>query len=470
MDAISRLLTTYMLNALWEIPVIATAAWLCVRLASRLSSRYHHIFWVAALILSLAMPFASLERLGVYQPSDETSSVQITSNEGHDPQLVSHTRTGPFHWRMHSGSKRVSLAPFLQYTLVGFYLGFVVYRLLRLGSAWRHTLQLKASTRIAAGPNFLQEAVERVSRRYSLRAVAICSSCEAASPFVLGIGQPMLVLPEWVLSRGSQTDLYSILNHEFAHVKRQDYLLNLICEVLCLPIAFHPVTKLLKERIDQSRELACDEIAAEQSDSRSGYARSLLRIAESMSAGSAQKQSRHALGLFDTNNLEERIMRLLAKKSRIGKRGTRFFLVGVATILATVSVAISGYSLQISQATNQAFVGTWRADYQGKNFMVFNFVEENGKLSGSLKSMETHIHLEGQGEVYEVSGKLSDPMKLTKIRIEGRSVFFDFIEDEDPEPSHFRMDLEGPAKANLQWLELPQGLKLKPISFSKDIR
>jgi hypothetical protein len=61
-------------------------------------------------------------------------------------------------------------------------------------------------------------------------------------------------------------------------------------------------------------------------------------------------------------------------------------------------------------------------------------------------------------------------MKLTKIRIEGRSVFFDFIEDGDPEPSHFRMDLEGPAKANLQWLELPQGLKLKPISFSKDIR
>lgn len=463
MDAISRLLTTYMLNALWEIPIIAAAAWLCVRLASRVSSRYHHMFWVAALILSFAMPFTSLERSAGSQQFDDESSLQSTNNEGHDSQLGNHSRAGAFHWRMRSGSKGVSLAPFLQYILVGFYVGFLLYRLLRLGVAWRRTLQLKASTGVVDSSKFLHASVERVS-------VEIRSSLEATGPFVLGIGQPLLVLPEWILRRGSEADLQSILNHEFAHVKRRDFLWNLICEGLCLPIAFHPATTIVKKRIDQSRELACDEIAAEQSDSRSGYARSLLRIAESISTGAAQQQSSHALGLFDTNNLEERVMRLLATKKRIGKRGARFFLVGVAMTLAVVCMAISGYSLQVSQAKNQAFVGTWRAEYQGKNFMVFNFAEESGKLSGSLKSMQTRIDLEGKGEIYEVSGELSESMKLLNLRIEGRSVFFDFIEDGDPEPSHFRMDLTGPAKANVQWVELPKGLKCQPIPVARDVR
>jgi hypothetical protein len=104
------------------------------------------------------------------------------------------------------------------------------------------------------------------------------------------------------------------------------------------------------------------------------------------------------LGLFDTNNLEKRIMSLLAKKNRIGKRWGRFFLVGVATILPVVCAGISGYSFQVSTATNQTLFGTWRAEYHGKNFMVISLREEKGKMSGSIRMMNTRSILKARAK------------------------------------------------------------------------
>jgi beta-lactamase regulating signal transducer with metallopeptidase domain len=467
-DAISQLLSTYVLNALWQIPLVAATAWFCVKFASRLSAKYHHALWVAALLLSLVMPFASLERLNVFRESDSTSSLHLTSNDGHALQVQKTARADMFLFGMRRHSQRVFLAPTLKYALAVFYVGFIAYRLLILGMAWRRTLQLKAGTYEAALPRSVQEAAKRAARHYSLPAVAIRSSWEATGPFILGARHPILVLPEGILREAQEADLSSILNHEMAHLKRHDFLLNLIYEVLCLPVAFHPVTGVLKERIDQSRELACDEMAAEQTDSPTGYARSLLRIAQSMSPKDSQTQSSHALGLFDTNNLEERIMSLLAKKNRIGKRWGRFFLVGVATILAVVCAGISGYSFQVSTATDQTFFGTWRAEYHGKNFMVISLREEKGKMSGSIRMMNTRINLEGEGEVYDISGELSEPMNLTNMRSDGKAMFFDFLEEGDTDPVHWRMELTAPGKASVHWIELPQGLKFKPIPLARD--
>jgi hypothetical protein len=43
MDVINRFLSTYVLNALWQIPVIAATTWLCLRFAKRLPASHHHV-------------------------------------------------------------------------------------------------------------------------------------------------------------------------------------------------------------------------------------------------------------------------------------------------------------------------------------------------------------------------------------------------------------------------------------------
>jgi beta-lactamase regulating signal transducer with metallopeptidase domain len=467
MGATSLMLSTYVLNALWQIPLIALTAWICIKLANRLPAKYHHAVWVAALLLSVVLPLTSLPKPRGPGGPDKSASIHYAGNDSYDPLLLNNPR-GTFLRGLHGHSRKVSLAPILKWALVALYIAYFVYRLFRLAWAWRRTVQLAESVTDTDLPEAAREIADRLARQCSLRGVAIRSSRETASPFISGIRRPVLVMPESILRQTPKDDLSSILAHEFAHVKRHDFPLNLLYEILQLPVAFHPVTSVLKGRIDRSRELACDEMAAEETSSRRGYARSLLRIAQSISMESVQRQSNHALGLFYTDNLEERIMSLLAIKNGIGKRWGQLVLGAVAAIFVVACFGISAYTLQVSAATTETYSGRWLAEYQGKNFLVISLNEEKENLSGSIRMMNTQINLEGDGEVYQISGKLSEPTNLTKIRPDGKAIRFDFLEEGDTEPVHWRMELTSPNDATLTWIELPKGLRFKPIRLTRD--
>lgn len=467
MATANLILSTYVLNALWQIPVIAATAWLCMKFASRLPAKYQHAVWVAALLLAVVLPILSLPRPNVAGATDKMASVHVANKNGYDPLLE--TPSGGMGLRgVRRRSQQVTLGAKLQWTLSIVYLAILAYRLLRLAWAWRSTQHLVASVADVSLPSTTAELVGRLARQYCLEEVLVVSSRETTSPFITGIRRPILVIPESLLREVSEADLSRVLAHEFAHVKRNDFLLNLVYEIASIPIAFHPITPLIKQRIEDLRELACDEIAAAETGSRSEYASSLLRIAQSISGESMRQQASHVLGLFETDNLEERIMSLLARKKQIGESVGRIVLGVVGTVFAAVCLGMSGFALQVSAATSEAYSGTWRGDYKGQNFIVIRLNEGKGQTRGTVQMMNTQIDLEGGGEVYQVSGNLSEPMDLSDIRFDGKALLFQFLEEGDTEPVHWRMELNSPEKASLYWVELPQGLKFRPIRLARD--
>lgn len=466
MAMISLILSTYVLNALWQIPVIAATAWVCMKFANRLPAKYRHAVWVATLLLGVVLPLMSLAR-PIGGSADTVGSVHIAKKDGSNP-LLEKNATGLRFSGVHRRSQQVALGAKLQWTLAIVYIAILAYRLLRLIWAWRRTMQLLANVKDMNLPPAIREIVNRLQQEGSLGKVLIQSSLEAASPFITGIRQPMLVIPESLLQKSSEADLSLVLAHELAHLRRRDFLLNLVYEIASIPVAFHPITTLIKQKIEDSRELACDEIAAEQTGSRSEYASSLLRIAQSISGESMQRQASHVLGLFETDNLEVRIMSLLARKKQIGEKVGRIVLGAVGAVFAVVCLGMSGFALQVNAASSGAYAGTWRAEYQGKNFLVINLEDDKGNLAGTIRTMNVQIDLEGSGEVYSVSGELSEPMKLTNVHCDGKAMFFEYLEEGDTDPVHWRMELTTPGKASLDWVELPKGLKLKSIGLAKD--
>jgi beta-lactamase regulating signal transducer with metallopeptidase domain len=100
---------------------------------------------------------------------------------------------------------------------------------------------------------------------------------------------------------------------QFAHMKRRDFQKNICYEVAILLLAFHPALWFLKSQIAQTREMICDNMATEKLiDSRS-YTHSLLRLA-TMIATSSRVSTTHAIGIFDANILEKRIMTINLRK------------------------------------------------------------------------------------------------------------------------------------------------------------
>ena len=135
-----------------------------------------------------------------------------------------------------------------------------------------------------------------------------------------------------------EADLHTVIAHEFAHMRRKDFMKNLLYELLSLPVTYHPLLWLTRARIMESREMVCDQMAAAMTG-RNEYAQSLLRLASLLVAGTLGRTP-HTIGIFDANVFERRLMNLTEKHREI--RGVRrVAIVAACAALASGNLRIS---------------------------------------------------------------------------------------------------------------------------------
>ena len=125
-----------------------------------------------------------------------------------------------------------------------------------------------------------QTALRRIAARLGIRRpVRLVRSDRATVPLVAGWLRPVVVLPASLLTGLPAADLEALLAHELAHVRRHDYLVNLLQIAAESALFFHPAVWWLSTRIRQERELCCDDLAAAAAGGRGAYAHSLATIA-----------------------------------------------------------------------------------------------------------------------------------------------------------------------------------------------
>ena len=110
------------------------------------------------------------------------------------------------------------------------------------------------------------------------RCVRVLQSALATTPMVVGLLKPIILLPAGVLTGLPTPQIEAILAHELAHVRRWDYLVNLLQGVVETVLFHHPAVWWLSHRIRLEREYCCDDLAAGLSGSRVDYARALVGL------------------------------------------------------------------------------------------------------------------------------------------------------------------------------------------------
>ncbi len=474
MSVTSQLLTTFLVNALWQIPVIAGITALCALLLRTAPSSSRYLLWVAALGLCLLLPLASLRHASNFSSGVRSNGAQIRANgdaDGEFPSVGSHQ---PFSFTAKKHVRPVQFAPYLKWILLLSYLASLFDRTIRIAlSLWR-TLRFRDASYPRALPASLSAIVERSQNAFALRDIPITCSPDALGPVTISFPRPMLILPTRFFTLVSESDFSSALCHELAHIKRHDFHLNLACEILSVPIAFHPAAIWIKNRMAVSRELACDEAAVAKLYTRAGYARSLLNIAESLHYNASDRQSNWALGLFDTDTLEERIMNLLKKTKRLSNPWGIALGIIAAAVLAIGCLGVSAFSFQVAQPAPpssdlQSFVGTWTAAFEDAQYLVLDLRPESGKLAGGIKVCSFQINTEASRELITITDKtFTESLPIRNLQPSQKFLSFDW-RDPDGDENHLKFELTGSDTATLTWIGLPKGLHWS-IHLSKSNR
>ena len=361
MGTISQPLLTFLLNACWQVALIAAVAALCSWLLRGTTARYQHLLWVSALALSFGLPILTCAPLlgGAF-----ISEPQRTTIQSSDEALAPATQLFPDTQSSLPTAQPAALeetAPFILLinrnvaaVIVVLYLLFLCYRSGNLFMAWMRARSLKRSAYLIELPEYVQATVSECQSVLGVRQAQVLCSTSIPAPIAVGGFNPLIILPEQLLRENDRGVLTAAIGHELVHVLRRDCLLNLIYELISLPLSFHPATALMKRRIRETRELGCDELVTEKLLDAAVYARSLVHL-----AGSAVNLSRPGatitVGVADADILEERVMTILRRPKTITRR-RNLLLVAAALVFVVPCVAAAPFAFHIGVDTQSAAV------------------------------------------------------------------------------------------------------------------
>ena len=149
------------------------------------------------------------------------------------------------------------------------------------------------------------------------------------APLAIGWWRPMVLLPAALVARMPAGLLDALLAHELAHIRRHDYLVNLLQAVVEALLFYHPVVWWLSRRIRHERELIADDLAAEALVDRRSLALALSELDRMLGATAAGPIPRFAHAAHG-GQLMSRIQRLLRPRQHPLAIGLSLPLLGLA--------------------------------------------------------------------------------------------------------------------------------------------
>ena len=335
----------YLLNSLWQVPLVFCAALAAARLARKAGPQMEHRVWVGALFLQVLLPFCRVQVGDLFRQAwglvlwfrhlePAGGKVQVFVGDG-----VASRMALPWH-----------TAEILAAATAAYLLG-VLYCAGRLGwGLWTTESMRRRARRLRLNAN----NKSRIDLFFKFRGlpprdVQFVSSPAISGPATVGLWNHAVLLPANFLGTLDSGELDALLAHEFAHIERGDFAKNVLYGLLALPAAYHPLLWLTRARIAETRELVCDAMAAELLGGRERYARSLLRLASMLSHRSSPPIL-HAIGILDANIFERRVMNLSRKNLEMS--GLSRLAIAAACTLVAVATCTSALALRMD--VNQA--------------------------------------------------------------------------------------------------------------------
>jgi TonB family protein len=318
----------YVLNSLWQVPLLFAAGWLAARALRFAGAEAEHRVWVVTLLLQSLLPAGSMFSFDWLRA---LAFLGWNANKAGGAQVSVVMGGG-------TGTGVLPLPGWLPATIaicyavvVAWFAARFLWRALSLSALRRETVPVRLSAETSL-------FWERCSKGFGV--VSMAASSRIFSPVTMGLGRKLILLPTSLGELLSAADLHTVIAHEFAHIRRKDFLKNLLYQLFSLPVTYHPLLWLTRARITESREMVCDQMATAMTG-RNEYAQSLLRLASLLVTGKLHTTPL-TIGIFDADVFERRLMNLTENPKNIQGVARLAILTACAALgLATCATALA---------------------------------------------------------------------------------------------------------------------------------
>jgi bla regulator protein BlaR1 len=172
------------------------------------------------------------------------------------------------------------------------------------------------------------------------RALTLGQSSMIDTPMVIGYIKPIILVPIGMFNGLTTAELETIFLHELAHIRRHDYIINLLQSIIEVIFFFNPFVWIISRLVRREREYCCDDtVIGKHADTRA-YAHALARLEESRISTNA-----FALSLGgNRNELLNRIKRIMERSFKPKMHRDRIIpvVVLVAGLLCASWLTING--------------------------------------------------------------------------------------------------------------------------------
>ena len=278
-----------LVHFLWEGAAIALLALAALWMLRHRSPQARYLVACAALVAMAAAPPITaivLSRTVVLRasqaPADETARPEHTAASTADAsaadamsQAIAAATSGHVSSTDAKGTARFDAWLPL---IVMLWMAGVAVLLVRLAGGWWRIRGLHRASR-AATPSRWADAAARIAVTLGLpRVVHVVDTALVDTPTVIGWVRPVILLPIAAFAGLSPSQVDAILAHELAHIRRHDFLVNLLQTVAETILFYHPAVWWLSARIRTEREHCCDLVALSVSGDAVSYAEALVEL------------------------------------------------------------------------------------------------------------------------------------------------------------------------------------------------
>lgn len=208
----------------------------------------------------------------------------------------------------------------------------------------------------------LQLITQRLKEKLGVhQAVRVLQSGRVTVPTVVGWLKPAILLPISVLARLPEDQLEMIIAHELGHIRRHDYLFNLLQIIIETLFFYHPAMRWMSRQVRQEREHCCDDVVLSHCESPVLYARALanLEILRAPLPGMALSAS--------GGDLVYRVKRIVQSELPGSQSGFAQLIVmlGIATMVAVSAqqgLEIRRHLMEKSISSQQVRQPEWQTD------------------------------------------------------------------------------------------------------------